>query len=164
MPADDDVKPEPEIIPPNPNPVTRFKGRTFGGDGADPKEAQAKSREKMKENNSVRQAMRRIACHQFDTSEDAKPLLKQIQQDIFPRRTMTGAQLAAITRFTQALKNWKAMQNVVEDIDGKLIEKKVEAKIGYAELVAGSMDDGETVIDGGAEPEKEAQHVGGDES
>jgi hypothetical protein len=147
--SDDEKRPEQERLPPNPTPVARLGGKTFGKDGgADPKEAHAKSREKMKENFSIRQAMRRIAAHRFDTSEDAKTLDKQLKQDIFPRATMTGAQVAAIARFTQAMKNYKAMQAVVEDIDGKLIEKKVEAKVGYAELVAGSMDDGETIVDG----------------
>lgn len=126
-------------LPPNKNPLARLDGNSFGTKGEDPREAQAKSREKMKENSSVRRMVKRIAEHEFDFNEGAKPLPDQIK-DVFGKRKMTGAQVLAAARFAQAMKNNTAMNAIVEDIDGKLIEKKVEAKVGYAELVSGSLD------------------------
>lgn len=128
-------------LPPNQNPIVHLEGKRFGEDGGgDPREAQAKSREKMKENASVRRMVRRIAAHEFDFGEGAKPLPDQIKSDVFGTRRMTGAQVLAAARFAQAMKNNTAMNSIVEDIDGKLIEKKVEAQVGYAELVSGSLD------------------------
>lgn len=127
-------------LPPNPNPIVHLEGKRFGEEGGgDPREAQAKSREKMKENASVRRMVRRIAEHEFDFGDGAKPIPDQIK-DVFGSRRMTGAQVLAAARFAQGMKNYKAMQGLVEDIDGKLIEKKAEAKVGYAELVSGSLD------------------------
>jgi len=121
------------------DPTERLIGSRFGEDGgADAREAQAKSRQKMIENASVRRMVNRIASHEFDFAPDAKAIPDQIK-DVFGRK-LTGAQMLAATRFAQAMKNPTAMQQIVEDIDGKLIEKKVEAKVGYAELVAGSLE------------------------
>lgn len=123
----------------NNDPTNRLIGSRFGEEGgADARAAQAKSRAKMIENNSVRRMVNRIAAHEFDTGPDAPPIQDQIR-GIFGRK-MTGAQMMAAARVAQGMKNYKAMQNIVEDIDGKLIEKKVEAQVSYADLVAGSLD------------------------
>lgn len=125
--------------PGNPNIVEYGKGTHFGKEGAaDAQAAQAKSRVTMKENSSIRRMVKRIAAHEFDVSEGAPPISDQIKA-IFGKRKMTGAQMFAATRAAQAMKNYKAMQNLVEDVDGKLIEKKVEATVNYADLVSGSL-------------------------
>lgn len=121
------------------DPTDRLIGSRFGEDGgADARDAQAKSRERMMENSSIRRMVRRIAAHEFDMAPGSQSIPDQIR-GIFGRK-MTGAQMMAAARIAQGMKNPTAMQQVVEDIDGKLIEKKVEAKVGYAELVAGSLE------------------------
>lgn len=148
-------------LPPNPNPIIHLKGKTFGEEGgADPRAARASG---PKDRYEVRRALRKIARHEFELDEDAKPMDKQMKE-VFGGRKLTGAEILAATKFKQAMKNWKAMDNLTNDIDGKLIEKKVEAQVGYAELVAGSMqeeDDEETIING---KEPQGANIGGEES
>lgn len=116
------------------NPVNRLLGHRFGEPGgANPDQSKTQNRPW-----SVRDGIRRIAAHEFDISEGAPPIPDQIKK-LFKGK-MTGAQIAAATKWAQSMKNWKAMENLTVDIDGKHIEKKVEAKVGYAELVAGSLE------------------------
>lgn len=99
----------------------------------------------------VRAELARIAGHEFQMGEGAAPLPEQIKNKVFGGK-LTGAQILAATRFAQALKNWKAMEGTINDIDGKLVEKKeIKADIGYAELVTSSMREGledATLVDG----------------
>lgn len=143
-------------MPRSDDPTKYLIGKRFGEPGgANQKEALAKGHEVQRRNRGVRAEIKRISEHEFDTSEGAPPIAQQIKEKVFGNKTMTGAQILAATRFAQGIKNFKAMQNVVEDIDGKLKEvKEVRANIGYAELVAGSMeDDDATLVSGVVEGE-----------
>lgn len=125
---------------PNPNIAEYGKDTRFGAPGGpDPKAAQKKSREKLW---SVRDQLRRIAAHEFEpgaklTPDDLAGIFKS------PNGKLTGAQLLAMAKFQQGMKNFKAMENVTNDIDGKLIEKQKVATVTLAELVEGSYKDGD---------------------
>lgn len=133
------------------NPIVRLQGAGFHSTN-DPKEAQAKGVKNRNENREVRASLRRIAAHEFDFSEGAKPIQDQIKNDVFKSKKMTGAQFFAAVRASQTLKNWKAMEGMINDIDGKLVEKRVEAQVSYADLVNQSLQlEGDALVNGGDE-------------
>lgn len=135
------------------NPLVRLQGKGFHSTN-DPRDAQKKSTQKLHENREVRVALRRIAAHEFDFSDGARPIQDQIKDDVFNRKKMTGAQMFAAVRASQAMRNWKAMEGLINDIDGKLVEKRVEATVSYADLVNASLKlekEGDTLVSGDEE-------------
>ncbi len=109
----------------NPNITEHSKGHRFGDEGhTDPREAQKKASKPW----SIRNGVRRIAGSEFDVGPDAPPFGDQLNQVFGGTSRMTGAQIAAVKKFSQAMNDVKAMENLTNDIDGKLIERKVEAK------------------------------------
>lgn len=110
----------PTLIPGNP------KGRFGAPGGPDPSEAGKRG------GGSVRAAIRRIA---FMHPEDARDMIKRADKD------MTMAIAIAAAKFQKALKgDTKAMQQLEDSIDGKLVEKQVKAETTLEELVVGSFE------------------------
>lgn len=108
---------------------------------------------------AVRRAAAKIAAHQFDISDDAPKLDAQIRNDVFKveGNRMRGAELVASRHFLCAAsgtdKGIKAIKSFTDDVDGKLIQKSVEAKVTLEMLVLGSFeeeDDDELPEDGQA--------------
>jgi hypothetical protein len=100
----------------------------FGAEGgANPSEAAAKSN-----GGSIRGAVRRIAHMHPD---DAKKLADPNS----PQATM--ALIVAATKYQRALKgDVRAMQQLEDSIDGKLVEKQIQAETTLEELVTGSFE------------------------
>lgn len=121
----------------NPNIAEIGKNYGFGApNGTDPREARAKANPPW----SVRHAIKRIAaCPDLDIDRGAPSLMRQIKTKVFNGK-MSGGEILAAQKFIQAMTNYKAMKEVTEDIDGKLVERKVEAKVSLADLVNGSYE------------------------
>lgn len=59
-------------------------------------------------------------------------------------RNLTGAERMALVRIRQGFAgNYKFNQSCTEDVDGKLLERKVEAQVSLADLVNGSYLEGD---------------------
>ena len=112
----------------SPDSTQHLIGYRFGEKGgADPKEAQKKK-------TSIRAATRRFAA--MDVG-DAVSLSKD--KDEFNKLSL--AQAVALSKFKKALSgDVRAMQQLEDSVDGKLVERKVEATTTLEELVLGSFD------------------------
>lgn len=127
----------------NPNIVEHGKATRFGAErGADPKEANKKLMDEIGSPAFVRPALRRLACAEFDIDKklDSNTLTRVFAKE---KAALTGAQILAIRKFQQGMANYKAMDTLIDSIDGKQIQKVAEAKVSLADLVAGSFEDGE---------------------
>lgn len=110
------------------------KDTRFGSErGADPTEAVNTRNEDHGHPNSIRSSIRRIAC--LTQAE-----LKELAND--PRLTM--AQTVAVRKFMAAcgkFPNIKAMKELEDSVDGKLVEKKIEVTTdSYADLLKQATD------------------------
>lgn len=105
------------------------KGTRFGSDnGPDPSEA---GRKGANAKWSVRNASKRIAAL---TVGEAKEMMGRMDE-------LTVAQAVALSKFRSAMAgDTKAMQQFTDDVDGKLIDRKVHAEITLADLVTGSLE------------------------
>lgn len=124
----------------NPDIVKHAEGYRYGDPGgADPSES-AKSGKPW----SIRNAVRRICAAEFDMSPDAPTVDEQIKK-LF-RGKMTGGQIAAVRKFAQAMKDFRAMENLTNDVDGKLVERNETTLKGdlAAELIAGRRRTGQS--------------------
>lgn len=131
------------------NPNIANCGRKFGEPGAlTPKQASDKAQE-MGGPYSVRNSLRRIAAHDFE-ADFSKPadMVKEIEKKVFKEKK--GAAFIAYCKFRQALTNPKSMDSLIDAIDGKQIETKVEAKVSYEDIVKGSyrLDDNGVIVTG----------------
>lgn len=102
--------------------------------GADPKEAGRAGGTKRW---SIRNAVRRLCAQEFDFTRIDDP--KYLQEFLTEggRRNPTLAEMLALKRIQQAMASPSAMEMVVGDIDGKLVEKKAEVQgKSLAELIA----------------------------
>lgn len=118
------------------------KNTRFGSkDGADPSEAATK-RNKEANPNAVRLAMKRLAASEFDIMQ---PLTAEDIAKKFGRNgtIVSGAQMIAVKKFQVAMKKGdpKILQQVTDDIDGKQVEKKMEASVTLADILAASHDE-----------------------
>lgn len=119
----------------NPNIAQCAIGYRFGEPGgADPSEASKMGARPYE----IRRALKKIARTIFDVTEGAPTFEKQVR-DIFGGE-MSGAELAAVRKFMQAMKDYRAMENLTNDIDGKLVERRIESRVTLAELVTGSYE------------------------
>jgi len=107
--------------------VEAGKKTQFGQEGgADPKEAREKSSPW-----SIRMATKRIARM---TVTEAKAMADR-------KNELTMAQAVAAMKFQRALNgDVRAMQQLEDSIDGKLVEKRVEAKTSLEDLVMASLE------------------------
>lgn len=119
----------------------QLQNTAFGSPGGpDPRAAQKASVAKAQETRSVRAAIRRFAGY---TIEELQSMSR--------KRNIPAAHMLAIAKFQKAISgDVKAMQQIEESIDGKLVEKKVEAKVTLAELVLESYAE-HPLIDGNAQ-------------
>ncbi len=113
------------------------KSTRFGAEGgADPKAARAKRTENGTGNqHTVRQAVRRLACADFDITAELTPkeLCKKFGRE---GTVVTGAMLLAAKKFQKAMQgDVKMLQQITDDIDGKQVQKTIEAKTTLADLV-----------------------------
>ena len=112
------------------------KNTRFGSEnGPDPKAAKAKQTEAGQGNqHSVRNALRRLAASDFVLGENMTPevLVKKFGRNGVE---ISGAQMLAVRKFEQGMKNWKAMDSLIDAIDGKQVQKVVEAQATLADLV-----------------------------
>lgn len=122
----------------NPNIAKYAEGHRFGdAGGADPREAQAKGAKPW----SIRNSVRRICAAEIDITRNFSQaeLVKIFGKDA---ETISIGQLLAARKIEMAFKgSEKMMTEVTNDVDGKLIEKKVEAKTTLEDLVNGDHDD-----------------------
>lgn len=109
----------------------------FGAEGgADPREAAKKRKISWR---SVRRATQRIAGLEF--TEESKPTAATITRMMGKPGTITGAQIAAIRLFELVSKgNLKAIKEFTEQVDGKLVQKSIQASATLAEIVSKSYD------------------------
>lgn len=118
------------------------KNTRFGSKGGADPSAAATKRNNDANPSQIRSAMKRLAAAEFDITQDFTPaeLLKKFGRNGV---VVSGAQLIAVKKFQIALKKGdvKMLQQVTDDVDGKQIERKAEAQVSYAELVAGSFLD-----------------------
>lgn len=122
----------------NPQIAEYGKQTQFGSEGGpDPVEA---GRKGGYSKGSIRQSLRRIGAHEFEVGEDAPDFTQQMMKVFGGEKRMTGSQLAAVKKFGQAMKNPKAMDTLIDNIDGKLVQKQVETKVSLEDLVNGSYD------------------------
>lgn len=123
----------------NPDIVKHAEGHRFGdAGGADPSAAGKKGNESRW---SIRSSLKRIGRFEFDVSEEGMQNLSEQFRRAFNSKKLTGSELAAIKKFSQAMLNEQAMDKLIEHIDGKLVERKVEATVTLADLVNGSYDE-----------------------
>jgi len=107
------------------------KNTRFGSQGGpDPSAAAAKGN---KNRSSVRAASRRIAAMEVAFA------MELAGKEKFQKLNM--AEAVALAKFKAALAgDTTAMQQVTEDVDGKLVDRKVHAEVTLADLVTGSLE------------------------
>jgi hypothetical protein len=130
---------------PNPNIVEAGKETQFGQpDGVDPKEARAKGDP---DRHSIRRQITRITGLEIGDFLDLKS-----QKEIFiqaaqklgykSEKNMTYAQVIAVRKLSLAIAgNVKAMKEIEDSVDGKLVEKRMESKVSLEDLVNESFKD-----------------------
>lgn len=119
----------------NANIATLGANTRFGSaGGADPSAAASKRNTEINPS-SVRQKLRRLAVH---VPGNARPTATDLAR-AFDKRGMTELSMAeiwALQRAQQAMGNYKAMDTLIDHIEGKLVNKQVEVNVdSYADLV-----------------------------
>lgn len=136
--------------PPNPHRqliVYGEKTRFGAKDGPDPRAAKAKQVEedKCQNQHSIRGALKRLMVADFDISKPITPsdLVKKFGRD---GALINGAQVAAMNKFMQAMKNWKAMDSLIDAVDGKQKQSvELEAKRSLGDIILESYQEPEQV-------------------
>lgn len=123
------------------NIIDHGRNTRFGQkNGADPRDARAKQVNP----SSIRTALRRLMARQIDVNVDYKKELTLDARLKFladKNGDVTEAMIVAAIAITQAVQSPKAMQHLIDQVDGKLIEKQAQTIISLADLVAGSFED-----------------------
>jgi hypothetical protein len=117
--------------------IENNKGTRFGTPGA-------ADQATLPKNTAIRAALRRIAAFEFDVDVlERGPKPSELMR-IFTKggRTITGAQLAAIKKYSQAFQNYKAMDTMIDQVDGKQVQTIAQAQVTLADLVNGSYEVG----------------------
>jgi len=123
--------------------ITEYgKATRFGSAGGpDPRAAKEKQTAAGQGNqHSVRNAARRLAAAEFDITKKLSPedLVKKFGRDGY---VVSGAQMIAIKKFQKAMTgDTKMLQQITDDIDGKQVQKVVEAQASLADLVTKSYE------------------------
>ena len=125
--------------------IAKENDNGFGGEnGADPKEARAKGDP---DRHSIRRQITRITGLEIGDFLDLKS-----QKEIFTQaakklgysseKNMTYAQVIAVRKLSLAIAgNVKAMKEIEDSVDGKLVEKRMESKVSLEDLVNESFKD-----------------------
>lgn len=118
------------------------KDTRFGAaKGPDPVAAQKKWVEARRKNAETREHCKTIAGSSF-----GKPLKDMNERDfakIFGLKSpdeLTGGHYAAIRRYQQAMASSPAMSAFFDDVSGKQVERKIEAKVTLADLLTGNFN------------------------
>lgn len=113
----------------------------FGKDGGnDPREAKQKQTEAGQGNqHSIRNSLRRLMTQDIDVTKTptAKDMAKMFGRS---GTKIKMHEMMAIASVQQALKNFKAMENVINNVDGKLVEKQMTTNVTLADLVTKSYE------------------------
>lgn len=121
---------------PNPNIVDAGKSTRFGAEGGPDPSASGYKTMTTKNPSRVRAALQRIAAADFDIS---KPMNEKTIASVFGREgTLTGAQIFAVQKAKQAMGNWKAMDSLIDAIDGKQVQKVIETKVTLEQILSRS--------------------------
>lgn len=125
----------------NGNPDIHKYAKKFGSEGGpDPREARAKQVNPT----SIRSCLHRLMAYPLDPN---KPMGEQIKPDAllkflgYGHKEPTLAMLAAIQTYRHGVESGKIMMQLIDQVDGKLIEKKVEATVPFSEIVKASLQD-----------------------
>ena len=112
---------------------TRF-GQPRGPDSA----AAARKKNAEQHAASIRLSLRRLMEFEIDMT---KPVTQDVLAAAFGRdgRCLTLAQACAVRKVYQALNNPRAMDMLIEQIDGKQVQATAEAKVTLADLVNASV-------------------------
>ncbi len=106
----------------------------FGKDGG---KSASEAGRKSPGGQSVRLALRRLMLAEVDVSKpmDARQLAK-----IFGNKgtIITAAQACALRKYQQAMQNWKAMDSLIDSVDGKAVQPVANATVTLADLVTAS--------------------------
>lgn len=110
----------------------------FGSGGADPSAA-AKKRNTEQNPSSIRLALQRIMATEIDITQ---PMTAEQIAKAFGRNgvKVSIAQAMAVRKVMQAHKEWKAMDSLIDHVDGKQVQAVVEAKVTIADILAASYD------------------------
>lgn len=123
---------------PNPNIVEAGKATQFGAEnGPDPVEAGKKGGHT---GGSIRASIRRLAAQDIDLTRNLThtDIVKMFGRN---QGKVSMAQALAAAKFQKALKgDVKAMAQLEDSVDGKLVEKRIEAEVTLADLVNGSYE------------------------
>jgi len=125
----------------NGNPDIHKYAKKFGTpDGPDPREARAKQVNPT----SIRSCLHRLMAYPLDPE---KPMADQIRPDKLLKFLGHGhkepslAMLAAIQTYRHGVESGKIMMQLIDQVDGKLIEKQVTATMPFSEIVKDSLQD-----------------------
>ncbi len=82
----------------------------------------------------VRAVLRRLAACEIDITQPVtiELLSKMLRRD---GSMLTGAEMLAVRKWQQAMTNWRAMDSLIDAIDGKQVQKQVEAQATLADLI-----------------------------
>lgn len=126
----------------NPNLTELTKKYGFGAEGgADPSAAAKKGVATRVANGSIRRYLKQLMHYPLNPDVDIRAQVtssKLLWYLGYDGSRPTLAALAAIQYYQHAVQNGKIMTSLIDQVDGKQIERVVEAKISLAELVAGS--------------------------
>lgn len=81
---------------------------------------------------TIRPALRRLSRAELGTNPTVEKLCAHLGRN---PDTLLGGELLAIKNFIQAMNNYKAMEKIIDNIDGKQVERKVESKVTLAQLL-----------------------------
>lgn len=104
----------------------------FGNGKNDPLKANAAPNDR----GAMRKALKKIARHMFDLGPDAPPFDVQMKRVFsMDEAKLTGAELVAVRKFQQAMAEGKYMDKLIDHVDGKLVDRKVEATVTLADII-----------------------------
>lgn len=131
--------PAPEGNNNNPNIIEAGKATQFGSAGRPDTASCASEGAKLK--NKIRPALRRLAA--FEPGQ-ARPTVDDLAKAFGTHKNSTNltmAEIWALQKAMQASANWKAMDSLIDAVDGKQVDKKVSASVPLADILNGKADD-----------------------
>lgn len=146
----------------NQNIAKHGESTRFGSKGGpDPSAAGKASQAKAGNPSSIRSSLRRLMAAEVDFT---KPIDPSDIVKMFGKNGMkvTLAQACAIRKVQQAMGNWKAMDSLTDQVDGKQVQATVEAKTTMADLLAASFD--ATFLEGDIDESDEDEEGGSPDS
>lgn len=112
----------------------------FGQEGGPDPSASAKKKNETQHTASVRLTLRKLGMAKIDITKPITPETVAKAMGYRSAEDLTVIDLCSMMKLQQAMKNWKAMDTLIDHIDGKQVQKVVEAQVSLADLVNKSMD------------------------